>query len=37
MRVSYLPEDVQYERVVGHGMNAEEVTCASQKQVYPRT
>jgi hypothetical protein len=27
--VSHLPDDVKYARVIGHGMNAQEVRCGA--------
>lgn len=30
--VSHLPPEKQYERVVGHGMNAAEVRCGTERQ-----
>ena len=30
--VSHLPPEEQYERVVGHGMNAAEVRCGTERQ-----
>ena len=29
--VSHLPQEKQYERVVGHGMNAAEVRCGTER------